>query len=549
MPTDERDAHPREQDVEDSEIPRQGVPTALVYAESGRLACVIELSSEAGAGAETGTTGSKNGSVAESSERRMVKYDASQQLVAKSEGGCKGSHDERRLVNRKAEGEFVDASCEAEPFEFSTRARDETVQPLRPKPDADEQRGDGAHVLCVWCELHARDVRRGWRARRENGALCTRRIACLCLTLIAGLLLILIGGLLSSNLSIHMSIRVGADDASPNEMQSISSPKQPTQREAAPQSMQPKTQPKTSTPYSNASLVLPLSRPYPESDVHAQQNTLSRSSLLQPSSEPVSSHPSPFLQPPAAPPEVPIFPSAPPNPLLPPSSSPPPPWPSSPPPLSPPPPPPLPYRPPQVDTINGRFIRGGASSDLSLAGVLIHQFDKLEEPTEPWRPCHTGWCSNIQNFLSASIINALVPNLFSDSRKPPGDGAGVVISPELAPVICAYSVDGGTQARFNGGCGQNWCSPPVFWSCSWPPEKLRDMLQAQEQHYSDQYNEVVLSSSAWEAALPDIIEVRRVRLARSRERERASERERERQRERQSEREREREGERERERS
>jgi len=110
----------------------------------------------------------------------------------------------------------------------------------------------------------------------------------------------------------------------------------------------------------------------------------------------------------------------------------------------------------------------------------------------------SGWCNGLQNFLSASVINAQLPNLYRSK-------AGLVLSP-VARVMCYYSFDGGTQGKRNGGCGQRWCSRSWWWGCAWPPDQLQPMLETQRVQNSAGYNEVVVDSAFWHSHLPEVIE-------------------------------------------
>jgi len=121
--------------------------------------------------------------------------------------------------------------------------------------------------------------------------------------------------------------------------------------------------------------------------------------------------------------------------------------PPSPPPATPPPPAPEPT-PPQrpvprptppppmavaIDQINERFQSGHPSNTLAEAGVLVHQFDGLEDwdNGRGYRPCHSGWCNGRYDHVSVSLINRQLPLVFNDN-------GGIVLS---------------TATRFN-------CAPP-----------------------------------------------------------------------------------------
>ena len=120
----------------------------------------------------------------------------------------------------------------------------------------------------------------------------------------------------------------------------------------------------------------------------------------------------------------------------------------------PPAPPPSPHRspPPLSPTalLNARYLHGQSSNDTAAAGILIHQLDGIDlgdlrddfgRLKKPWMPCpQTGmtWCSDIGDRLSASIINARLPHLFSDVA------AGFIVNPR-AEILCSFPKDGGTM--------------------------------------------------------------------------------------------------------
>ena len=123
-------------------------------------------------------------------------------------------------------------------------------------------------------------------------------------------------------------------------------------------------------------------------------------------------------------------------------------------------------------------------------------------PSQPWRTCTRGWCDSADH-ESCSIINAQLPSLYMTKHK-----WGFVLSPN-AQYVCSYAVDGGTQDQEMAGCATDdvaWCTAEVYWNCPWRPSQLKDMLQTQKDHHSHEYNEVIVSSHYWNAALPGLIE-------------------------------------------
>jgi hypothetical protein len=80
---------------------------------------------------------------------------------------------------------------------------------------------------------------------------------------------------------------------------------------------------------------------------------------------------------------------------------------------------------------------------------------------------------------------------------------------EISAQSCAYSADGGTQGRLDGGCGAHWCTRAVSWECSWRPTDLQAMMETQEEARANtkRYNEVILLPRlGWEARLPGLVE-------------------------------------------
>lgn len=54
----------------------------------------------------------------------------------------------------------------------------------------------------------------------------------------------------------------------------------------------------------------------------------------------------------------------------------------------------------------------------SFAGVLVRQFDTLDDPNMPWLPCpKDAWCATLADRWSASIINSRARHLFYGENK------------------------------------------------------------------------------------------------------------------------------------
>ena len=160
-------------------------------------------------------------------------------------------------------------------------------------------------------------------------------------------------------------------------------------------------------------------------------------------------------------------------------------------PPSPPSPPRPPPRPPgsTAAIIDARFRNGRPSNDLREAGILLHQFDLLEDwdAGRGFAPCHSGWCDGRYDHASFSIINPGSPQTFSTN-------GGVILVPS-ARIECSYAADGGTQSQSIGHA----CSLDT----AFPPDRLEDMLRRHAG--SGGYNEVVVANSEWDK-LPDSVE-------------------------------------------
>jgi len=180
--------------------------------------------------------------------------------------------------------------------------------------------------------------------------------------------------------------------------------------------------------------------------------------------------------------------------------------PPSPPPATPPPPAPEPT-PPQrpvprptppppmavaIDQINERFQSGHPSNTLAEAGVLVHQFDGLEDwdNGRGYRPCHSGWCNGRYDHVSVSLINRQLPLVFNDN-------GGIVLS-TATRFNCSFPHDGGTQSRsISSACGLR---------TAYPPNRLKECMQNQLVAHSREYNEFVVSAQYWDAHLPRVVE-------------------------------------------
>lgn len=160
-----------------------------------------------------------------------------------------------------------------------------------------------------------------------------------------------------------------------------------------------------------------------------------------------------------------------------------------------------------------RYEQGHASADLSVAGVLVHQFDDTEDGDKPWLPCPPNrWCRDIADRISASLISRKLPYLFKEG------GAGMILTPATAKIRCSYFADGGTLPKrcrrdsppgcVPGCCdtkgNPDWCADvrsesQTVYQCAFWPKDLGAMLRHHEMRPGS-YNEVMVDPSNWGAA-------------------------------------------------
>lgn len=178
-----------------------------------------------------------------------------------------------------------------------------------------------------------------------------------------------------------------------------------------------------------------------------------------------------------------------------------------------------------LDHLNQAWAHGTPNRDIRRAGVLVHVLDNTEAVGTPWLPClQHDWCGRFGDRISASIVNALQPTLFTQAT------AGIVLAPQ-APIHCSYPTDGGSMSKLcpSGteaygcvpGCSSKdgtgrpaWCSHETawnmggtaqIWDCAFRPEDLEAMLLHHRNERSLQYNEVIVNTASWERNLPDMV--------------------------------------------
>lgn len=169
-------------------------------------------------------------------------------------------------------------------------------------------------------------------------------------------------------------------------------------------------------------------------------------------------------------------------------------------------PPPLPPHPPPppstpfvsvVDKLNKRFAEGKYTNNLAEAGVMLHQFDGLDDPNpngEPWRPGAGRW--DVSDRISASLVYA------SMARDKAGnlplysfDLGGIILSSEFNRLLCSHPGDVGSLARkcaVLGGEGEcvpgcsvqgesPWCLAEWNFYCAFAPSRLADAMQTRDE--------------------------------------------------------------------
>ena len=152
--------------------------------------------------------------------------------------------------------------------------------------------------------------------------------------------------------------------------------------------------------------------------------------------------------------------------------------------------------------LNLRFALGGYTNNLTRAGVMIHQFDGLDDPDpngQPWMPGLGR--RDVSDRISAALIYG------SMARDKPGnlplysfDLGGIILNPEHNHLLCSHPGDVGSIARkcptlggsatCTPGCtvwdgADTWCDPsldrldwPFF--CTYPPSRLADAMEIRD---------------------------------------------------------------------
>ena len=134
-----------------------------------------------------------------------------------------------------------------------------------------------------------------------------------------------------------------------------------------------------------------------------------------------------------------------------------------------------------VKQLNARFTAGRASNDLQHCGLLVHQFDALDDQDPegaPWLPQRPT--------ISAALVNAAMQPEPDRGNVPVYSYslAGLILSTRHNEVRCSYAFDTGST-KWYGACN-NWrCSDTedvdvhANGGCAFNPSGLERMLEVQ----------------------------------------------------------------------
>ena len=168
-----------------------------------------------------------------------------------------------------------------------------------------------------------------------------------------------------------------------------------------------------------------------------------------------------------------------------------------------------------VNTLNARFREGHPSNDLRQVGLIIRQLDNTEDQQRPWRGCprhHVAEgagedCRMYGNRFSASIVNNAL--FRADGKiKVFSLEMGVIYSPKVT-LNCVYGGDGGTRAKPEDGCGDDFCdgsrSRRDGW-CDGKPHRIAFLSPVLANLQRGNYNEVIISTKSIDDQLPGAVE-------------------------------------------
>ena len=146
---------------------------------------------------------------------------------------------------------------------------------------------------------------------------------------------------------------------------------------------------------------------------------------------------------------------------------------------------------------------------MSEAGLLVKVADGMEDDGyEPWHACRPeDWCGHVDH-VSLSLINHNLPHVYANPNQETTD-VGFVLKSDIG-FYCAMIQDGGTVMEPAGGC-DNRCECNSGFGCAgdwcvYHSHQLFDFVRDTTEWNADDYNEVVIMKTDWEAALPHSIE-------------------------------------------
>ncbi|EER07326.1 hypothetical protein Pmar_PMAR020491 [Perkinsus marinus ATCC 50983] len=177
-------------------------------------------------------------------------------------------------------------------------------------------------------------------------------------------------------------------------------------------------------------------------------------------------------------------------------------------------------------------MNGHDTDDLTAAGIILHHFSHAHAVAvgEPWRPYTAEECAEHDYDGCDTTGDRACTLIINNQTRNDDDGSipvystavgGIIFNPQKSTMMCAYSQDGGTDDRYNRGCGchhgdtaceqrhtNNSCVLDAkagvedYDVCWWGPNDLKQMLERQQ----GVYNEVVLDTTPWLNNLPGSIE-------------------------------------------
>jgi hypothetical protein len=170
-------------------------------------------------------------------------------------------------------------------------------------------------------------------------------------------------------------------------------------------------------------------------------------------------------------------------------------------------------------------------------GVVIHQFDGMENREMPWEACAGSQCvcqgMTVPGRLSVLVASAAL-RLRPDREVIPmpfADRAGILIRAETIEFECGYGIDAHTYVLADAakpGCAHDWCVPGDLLDrngqlcgfhgappgAAWRAEDLEQMLKLHLKHgsagrmpgFHSGYNEMIISSEKFNARLPQSVQ-------------------------------------------